>query len=69
MPYKLAGQADELIALRRHHQTPTLGGIMGVEVKKRLAWGTINQAQAEYLLYSDESMYPFCMVSHLHWVI
>ena len=44
-----------------------MGGIMGVEVKRRLAWRTIIQAQAEYLLYAPLSLFPFCMVSCLCW--
>ena len=63
--YKLAGKADELIAVRRYHHTPMKGGIMGVRTKKRLAWRSVIQVQAEYLLYATSSFYPFCMVSHL----
>ena len=61
--YKLVGKADELIAPRGYHNEPIKGAVMGVEVKKQLAWRTVNQVQAEFLLYASKSSFPFCMVS------
>ena len=69
MPYRLAGEADQLIALRCFHHTPLQGGVIGVTLKKRLAWRTIIQTQAEYLLHSNKSLVPFCMVSCLYWMV
>ena len=61
--YKLAGKADELIAPRGYRNEPIKGGVMGVEVKKQLAWRTIKQVQAKFLLYGSKSSFTFCMVS------
>ena len=61
--YKLAGKADELIAPRGYRNEPIKGGVMGMEVKKQLAWRAINQVQAKFLLYASKSNLPFCMVS------
>ena len=61
--YKLVGKADELTVPLGYHDEPIKGAVMGVEVRKQLAWRTVNQVQAEFLLYASRSNFPFCMVS------
>ena len=63
--HRLAGKADEVIILRSYHSFPTDGAVMGVAFKKWLAWGTIVQVQAAYLLYATQSNFSFWMVSRL----
>ena len=62
LPYPMAGRNDELISLRRHHGDPSQGGIIGVELKKKLGWATVRQAVAEFVLYATDSWYPYCQV-------
>lgn len=63
LSFPVSGQNDGLISLRRHHNDPLLGGIMGVEFKKKLSWSAVRQAEMEFLLYADQSIFPFCQVS------
>ena len=63
IPFRVAGKNDELISVRRFYSHPLQGAIMGVEMKKRLSWASVRQAEAEFLLFGQNSMYPFCQVS------
>lgn len=36
---------------------------MGVELKKKLAWASVHQGKAKFLLFAPKSMYPYCQVS------
>jgi hypothetical protein len=42
---------------------PATGAVLGVELKKRIGLGDLYQAQAEWLLYGPQSMFPFIQVS------
>ncbi|BDA45765.1 hypothetical protein COCOBI_07-5520 [Coccomyxa sp. Obi] len=63
IPYPLAGQNDELISLRRYHNDPQHGAIMGVELKKKLSWAAVRQSQTEFLLFAAKSWYPYCQMA------
>lgn len=60
--YKIAGQNDELISLRRFANEPLVGSVMGIELKKRLSMASVRQAQIEFLLFAQYSWFPFCQV-------
>ena len=40
---------------------------MGVQMKKRLSWESVRQAQVEFMLFGQGSFYPFCQVSFQRW--
>ncbi len=63
VPYPVSGRNDEMISLRRHYNQPLHGGIMGVELKKKLAWASVRQAETEFVLFAATSWYPYCQVS------
>ena len=63
LPYHVSGRNDNLVSLRRFHNDPLHGGVLGVELKKKLAWASVRQAKTEYMLFATKSWYPFCQVS------
>ncbi|CAL8471842.1 g11384 [Coccomyxa elongata] len=62
-PYSVAGRNDELVILKRFQDNPLGGGIMGVELKKKLAWASVCQAKAKFLLFAARSEFPYCQVA------
>lgn len=65
LPFPVTGKNDELIGPRRLRDEAAMGAVLGVEFKKRLAPGSLLQAQAEWLLYARKSIFPYvqvCMV-------
>jgi hypothetical protein len=61
--FPIKGKNDELIVPSRLRGTPATGAVLGVELKKRIGPGDLYQAQAEWLLYGPQSMFPFMQVS------
>ncbi len=62
MKFRVSAKNDEMIAPRLYHNTPLLGAVVGVELKKRLGWQGIRQGEAEWLLFAHDIHYPFCQV-------
>lgn len=62
MTFPLKGATDELIILKKYHDLPTTGAIAGVELKKRVAWSSFYQGQAEWLLYASQTRLPYTQV-------
>ena len=63
VPYPMSGRNDEMFSLSRHYNEPLHGGIMGVELKKKLTWASVRQAETGFLLFAPISWYPYCQVS------
>ena len=66
-PFGVKCKNDELISLKGYANNPEDGAIMGVDMKKRLSWASVRQAQPEFLLFGQISFYPFCQVNFLCW--
>ena len=66
VPYPVSGRNDEMVSLRRHYNQPLHGGVLGVELKKKLAWASVRQAETEFVLFAPMSWYPYCQVSCLN---
>ncbi|KAG5191688.1 hypothetical protein JKP88DRAFT_230775 [Tribonema minus] len=65
--FPVSTRNDELLIVRDFYGTPQNGAILGVELKKRLTWQGIRQAETEFILWQAESNYPFCqMVTDLN---
>ena len=51
--------ALQVLCLRRFHGDATMGALLGVELKKKLTWQGIRQAECEYYLWAHYSDFPF----------
>lgn len=48
-----------VLSMRRYHAMYELGAVLGVELKKKLTWQGLRQAEVEFYLWADSSLYPF----------
>ena len=54
--------ALQVLCVRRFHGEYALGAVLGVEIKKRLTWQGIRQAECEFYLWGHYSQFPFVQV-------
>jgi hypothetical protein len=65
--FPITGKNDELVVPSRLREMPATGAVLGVELKKRIGPGDLYQAQAEWLLYGPQSMFPYMQVRKSAW--
>ncbi|KAG5179455.1 hypothetical protein JKP88DRAFT_75049, partial [Tribonema minus] len=60
--FPVSSRNDQLLIVKDYHGTPQNGAILGVELKKRLTWQGLRQAETEFIVWQAESNYPFCQM-------
>ncbi|PNG99634.1 hypothetical protein TSOC_014585, partial [Tetrabaena socialis] len=61
LSFDVKGKNDEVLCVASYGAGP-LGAVLGIELKKKLSWQGMRQAETEFYLWQSSSQYPFCQV-------
>ncbi|KXZ45934.1 hypothetical protein GPECTOR_49g518 [Gonium pectorale] len=61
LSFAVSGKNDEVLGVKSFGTDET-GAVLGVELKKKLTWQGLRQAETEFYLWQGSSQYPFCQV-------
>lgn len=57
--FSVVSQNDLMLSSRRYGSLINVGAILGVEIKKKLSWKGLRQTEAEFYVWSNDSIFPF----------
>ncbi|KAG0603949.1 hypothetical protein M758_10G132900 [Ceratodon purpureus] len=59
LEFPVSAKNDLVLCLKRFGSLIDTGAILGVEIKKRLSWRGLRQAEVEFYVWARESLFPF----------
>ena len=55
----MSASNDVVLCVSRYSPMFELGALLGVELKKKLTWQGLRQAEVEFYLWSEQSIFPY----------
>lgn len=59
LEFPVVAKNDLVLSLRRFRSLMSSGAILGVEIKRKLSWRRLRQAEVEFYVWASESLFPF----------
>ncbi|KAG0604924.1 hypothetical protein M758_9G019700 [Ceratodon purpureus] len=57
--FPVSASNDVVLCVRRYSEMFELGALLGVELKKKLTWQGLRQAEVDFYLWSEQSIFPY----------
>jgi hypothetical protein len=59
LEFPVVAKNDLVASLKRFRSLVSVGAILGVEIKRKLSWRGLRQAEVEFYVWASESLFPF----------